>query len=163
DLIVTLNSIAGQNGVGRIDHMEDRAIGFKSREVYECPAATCLIEAHSELEKLILNRNQLFFKKLVEKEWSWLVYAGLWADPLRRNLEAFIDSTQDFATGKVTLKLYKGGYRIVSRSSQYSGYDLNIATYSFKSIFDQKNALGFIEIWGLPTILSNLKSGGGDE
>jgi len=156
DLIQSLNVIAGNNGVGRIDHIEDRVVGFKSREVYECPAAVCIIEAHKELEKLILNRDQLFFKKLVDNEWSWLVYAGLWANPLRKDLEAFIESTQEYVSGKVTLKLYKGSYRVVSRSSPYSSYDLNIATYSMKSSFDQKHAIGFIEIWGLPTVISNM-------
>jgi argininosuccinate synthase len=154
ELIALLNNIAGKHGVGIIDHIEDRVVGFKSREVYECPAAVCILEAHKELEKLILNRNQLFFKRIVDFEWSWLVYSGLWMDPLRNDLEAFINSTQELVSGKVTLKLYKGNYRVVSRTSPNSNYNVDIASY-FKSNFDQKLAIGFIEYWGLPTILSN--------
>ncbi len=158
ELISSLNNIAGKHGVGRIDHIEDRVVGFKSREVYECPAAVCIIEAHKDLEKLILNRNQLFFKKFVDSEWTWLVYSGLWVDPLRKDLEAFIESTQKFITGNVTLKLYKGSYRVVARSSPYSNYNMEIATYSAKSLFEQRSALGFIEIWGLPAVLSNISA-----
>lgn len=155
DLITLLNSIAGKHGIGRIDHIEDRTVGFKSREVYECPAALCIIEAHKELEKMVLTRHQLFFKKYVEQEWSWLIYSGLWADPLRKDLEAFIDSSQKYVAGEVTLKLYKGSYRVVSRKSEFSSYSKKLATYSGDSVFDQSSSLGFIKIWGMPTLIYN--------
>ncbi|GBC75756.1 Argininosuccinate synthase [archaeon HR06] len=153
-LIEELNRIAGKNGVGIIDHMEDRLVGIKSREVYECPAALCLIEAHKDLEKLVLSRQELNFKAIVEKEWAWLVYSGLWVEPLRRDLEAFIDSTQLRVDGEVTLKLYKGNFRVVGRESKYSLYNYSLATYEGKSSFDQKDSEGFIKIWGLPSILA---------
>jgi len=162
ELLSQLNQIAGMNGVGIIDHMEDRLVGIKSREVYECPAALCLIEAHKDLEKLVLTRHELFFKDIVDSQWAWLVYSGLWLDPLRKDLDAFINSTQDRVSGEVKIKLYKGNYRVVGRSSPYSLYDMNLATYGISSSFDQSLAKGFIELWGLPTrvaysILSKMK------
>ncbi|RMF31385.1 MAG: argininosuccinate synthase, partial [Candidatus Nitrosothermus koennekii] len=108
ELIQYANEEAGRNGVGIIDHMEDRTIGLKSREVYETPAALCIIEAHKDLEKLNLTRNELRFKELVDDEWSWLTYSGLWLDPLMNALNSFIDKTQERINGKVKLKLYKG-------------------------------------------------------
>jgi argininosuccinate synthase len=150
-LIKEMNKKAGEHGIGVIDHIEDRLIGIKSREVYECPAAVCLIEAHRDLEKMTLTRHQLFFKELVDKEWTWLVYAGLWIDPLRSDLDAFIASTQVRVKGKVRLKMYKGGLRVVGRSSLQSLYDLKLATYDPSSTFDQKAAEGFINLWGLPS------------
>jgi argininosuccinate synthase len=150
-LIAQVNEMAGTHGVGIIDHIEDRLVGIKSREVYECPAALCIIEAHNDLEKLVLTRHELFFKSHAELEWAWLVYAGLWVDPLREDLDAFIDATQRRVTGKVKIKLYKGGYRIISRSSPNSLYDLKMATYDLSSTFDQKAAEGFIDLWGLPS------------
>ncbi|MEM3451092.1 MAG: argininosuccinate synthase [Nitrososphaerales archaeon] len=151
DIISHLNQIAGKNGIGIIDHIEDRVVGIKSREVYECPAALCLIEAHKDLEKLVLTRNELFFKDIVDSQWAWLVYAGLWLDPLRYDLDAFINSTQERVNGNVRIKLYKGNYRVVGRSSPYSLYDMNLATYGISSKFDQSSAGGFIDLWGLPT------------
>lgn len=149
-LISKLNEIAGRNAVGRIDHIEDRVVGIKTREVYECPAAICIIEAHKDLEKLVLTPNQLNFKELVDRQWSFLVYAGLWYEPLKQDLEEFINSSQRFVEGWVRLKLYKGGLRVVSRMSKYSLYSKDLATYSVKSVFDQSAAPGFIEIWSLP-------------
>lgn len=151
EIISYLNQIAGMNGVGIIDHIEDRLVGIKSREVYECPAALCLIEAHKDLEKLVLTRHELFFKEIVDSQWSWLVYSGLWLDPLRYDLDAFINSTQERVDGNVRIKLYKGNYRVVGRSSSYSIYDMNLATYGISSKFDQSSAQGFIDLWGLPT------------
>lgn len=151
ELISYLNQIAGMSGVGIIDHMEDRLVGIKSREVYECPAALCLIEAHKDLEKLVLTRHELFFKDIVDSQWAWLVYSGLWLDPLKKDLDAFIDSTQERVSGNVRIKLYKGNYRVVGRSSPYSLYDMNLATYGISSKFDQSSAQGFIDLWGLPT------------
>lgn len=159
-LIDSLNKIAGKHGVGRIDHMEDRLVGIKSREVYECPAATVLLEAHADLEKAVLTRHETMFKQYVDAQWASLVYMGLWMDPLRKDLEAFINKTQERVSGEVKVKLYKGGLRVVGRSSPMSLYDLNLATYDAKTTFDQSYSLGFIELWGLPTKISNLVSRG---
>ncbi|MEM2607597.1 MAG: argininosuccinate synthase, partial [Candidatus Bathyarchaeia archaeon] len=151
DLIESLNNIAGKHGVGRIDHMEDRLVGIKSREVYECPAATVIIEAHKDLEKLVLTRHEVLFKQHIDMEWAFLVYAGLWMDPLKEDLDAFINKTQEKVAGEVRVKLYKGCAQVVGRSSPYSLYDMSLATYNIDSTFDQSAAGGFIELWGLAT------------
>jgi argininosuccinate synthase len=156
NLIETLNHIGGKNGVGRIDHMEDRLVGIKSREVYECPAATILIEAHKDLEKMVLTRHEVLFKQQIEAQWAFLTYTGLWMDPLREDLEAFIDKTQERVTGEIRLKLYKGGLQVVGRSSPMSLYDLNLATYDIHTTFNQSHSEGFIELWGLPTKVFNI-------
>ena len=154
-LIEEVNEAGCRNGIGRIDHIEDRLVGIKSREVYECPAATILIDAHRDLEKLVLTRHELLFKQHVDAEWAFLVYVGLWSDPLREALDAFIDKTQERVCGDVKVKLYRGGLRIVGRSSPLSLYDLNLATYDIKTTFDQSLSAGFIELWGLPTKVAN--------
>jgi argininosuccinate synthase len=148
-LISRLNQIGGMHGIGRIDHIEDRVVGIKSREVYECPAATVLLEAHKDLEKMVLTNQELAFKKYVDAQWAFLVYSGLWVDPLKNDLEAFINKTQERVCGKVKLKLYKGNLRVVGRASKYSLYDLKLATYDVGTTFDQSFARGFIELWGL--------------
>jgi argininosuccinate synthase len=148
-LIRQVNAFAGRHGVGIIDHIEDRLVGIKSREVYEAPAAVTIIEAHRELEQLVLTRHELAFKAGVEREWSWLVYSGLWMEPLRFDLDGFIDATQARVTGTVRLKLYKGGMRVVGRSSPNSLYNVKLSTYQKGSTFDQMSAVGFIELWGL--------------
>ena len=148
-LVSYVNQLAGSHGVGRIDHIEDRLVGIKSREVYECPAASVIIQAHQDLEKLVLTRHELDFKAMVEREWAWLVYSGLWLEPLRLALDRFISATQHRVTGTVRMKLYKGSARVVGRSSEYSIYDVGLATYGRGSKFDQRNAVGFIELWGL--------------
>lgn len=153
-LIEYLNKAAGEHGVGIIDHIEDRTIGLKSREVYETPAALCIIEAHKDLEKLNLTRHELRFKELVDNEWTWLVYSGLWLDPLMNALNKFIDVTQERINGKVKLKLYKGAMRVVGRESEYSLYKKRLATYS-EDEFDQTLAKGFVELWGLQSIIAN--------
>ena len=155
-LIQALNKIAGRHGVGRIDHMEDRLVGIKSREVYECPAATVLLEAHKDLEKMVLTRHEVLFKQQIDAQWTFLVYTGLWMDPLREDLEAFIDKTQERVCGEVKVKLYKGGFQIVGRSSPMSLYDINLATYNIQTSFNQSWSEGFIELWGLPTRVSNI-------
>ncbi|MDW8044517.1 MAG: argininosuccinate synthase [Nitrososphaerota archaeon] len=155
-LIQYVNKVAGEHGIGVIDHIEDRVVGIKSREVYEYPAATCIIEAHKDLEKLVLTRHQLAFKSFVEQEWAWLVYSGLWMEPLRMDLQAFIDSTQKFVEGKVRLKMYKGSVRVVGRSSPYSLYSYALATYDSSSTFDQRASIGFIHLWGLQSHIANL-------
>jgi len=149
ELVSFVNELAGSHGVGRIDHVEDRLVGIKSREIYECPAASVIIEAHRDLEKLVLTRHELDFKAQVEREWAWLVYSGLWLEPLRTALDRFISATQHRVTGSVRLKLYKGSARVVGRSSEYSIYDIGLSTYGRGSTFDQKSAMGFIELWGL--------------
>jgi argininosuccinate synthase len=156
DLIEQLNRLAGKHGVGRIDHVEDRLVGIKSREVYECPAATLIIEAHRDLEKLVLTWHELSFKQQVDEHWAFLAYAGLWAHPLRQELDAFIDRTQERVTGEVRLKLYKGNLRVIGRSSTMSLYDKNLANYNIKATFNQSYAKGFIELWGLQTRMYNI-------
>ncbi len=155
-LIEKLNQIAGRHGVGRIDHIEDRLIGIKSREIYECPAATVLLEAHKDLEKMVLTRHEIQFKQQIDAQWTFLAYTGLWMDPLREDLEAFIDKTQENVSGEVRVKLYKGGLQIVGRSSPFSLYDKNLVNYNIKTSFNQTYSKGFIELWGLQTRMHNL-------
>jgi argininosuccinate synthase len=155
-LITTLNKIGGKHGVGRIDHMEDRVIGIKSRETYECPGSTMLLEAHADLEKSVLTRHEVLFKQQIDAMWTYLIYAGLWMEPLKTDLDAFINKTQKHVTGEVKLKLYKGSARVVGRKSPFTLYDLNLATYEGVSTFDQSHSPGFIELWGLPTRAANV-------
>ncbi len=155
-LIEELNIIAGKHGIGRVDHIEDRIVGIKSREIYESPAAEVLIEAHKDLEKIILTRHELEFKKPIDEKWTWLVYTGLWIDPLREALEAFINKTQERVYGEVRMKLYKGHCSVVGRSSPMSLYDKNLATYEFETSFNQAYAEGFIELWGLPSKIATV-------
>ena len=155
-LIETLNKTAGKHGVGRIDHIEDRLVGIKSREIYECPAAMVLLEAHNDLEKLVLTRHEVLFKQQIDSKWTFLVYAGLWMDPLRTDLEAFINSSQENVYGKVRVKLYKGGFQVVGRSSPVSLYDQNLVNYNIKTGFNQEYSKGFIELWGLQTKMYNI-------
>jgi argininosuccinate synthase len=170
-LIEALNETAGKHGVGRIDHIEDRMVGIKSREIYECPAATVLIEAHKDLEKMVLTRHEVLFKQQIDAQWAFLAYAGLWLDPLRDDLDAFIDKSQANVSGEVRVKLYKGNAQIVGRSSPMSLYDRNLVNYNIKTGFNQAYSKGFIELWGLQTRMSNVlkrkakeqKTGKGDE
>lgn len=155
-LIETLNATAGKHGVGRIDHIEDRLVGIKSREIYECPAAAVLLEAHKDLEKMVLTRHEVLFKQQIDAEWTFLAYAGLWMDPLREDLEAFINKTQENVCGEVRVKLYKGGLQVVGRSSPMSLYDKNLVNYNIKTSFNQAYSKGFIELWGLQTRMSNV-------
>jgi argininosuccinate synthase len=150
-LIEHLNQIAGRHGVGRIDHIEDRTVGVKSREVYECPAAVTLLEAHQDLEKLLLTKHELDFKHLVELKWAWLVYVGLWTDPLKKNLDAFIESSQERVSGEVRVKLFKGNLSVVGRKASNPKYDLSMSTLNLVKQFNQAVAEGFIGLWGLQT------------
>jgi argininosuccinate synthase len=154
-LIEYVNEKVGSFGVGIIDHIEDRVVGIKSREVYEAPAAIAIIEAHKDLEKMVLTKHELRFKQLVDEQWSWLIYSGLWQDPLRRDLDRFIDATQNRVNGKVKIKMQKGSLRVVGRESKYSLYKNDLATYAAGSTFDQGLAKGFVEIWGLQSIIAN--------
>ncbi len=155
-LIEKLNKTAGKHGVGRIDHIEDRMVGIKSREIYECPAATVLLEAHKDLEKLVLTRHEVLFKQQIDAQWTFLAYAGLWLDPLREDLQAFINKSQENVTGEVRVKLYKGGLQVVGRSSPMSLYDQNLVNYNIKTGFNQSYSKGFIELWGLQTRMHNV-------
>jgi argininosuccinate synthase len=150
-LIGRLNQIAGRHGVGRIDHVENRLVGIKSREVYEAPAATVLIHAHRELEAITLPREVAHFKPLLEWKYTELVYNGLWYSPLKSAVDAFIRETQETVTGDVRVKLFKGTCQGVGRKSQQSLYDLDLATYNPGDAFDHRAAEGFIKLWGLPT------------
>lgn len=155
ELIQYINKKAGSCGVGIVDHIEDRVVGIKSREVYETPAATCLIEAHTDLEKMVLTKHELKFKSIVDSEWAWLAYSGLWQDPLKSDLDMFINATQMRVSGTVKLKMYKGSLRVVGRKSDYSLYSHDLATYGSGSTFDQTLAKGFVELWGLQSTEAN--------
>ena len=158
ELVRKVNYIGGKHGVGRIDHIEDRLVGIKSREVYECPAATMLIEAHRELEKMVLTRHEVWFKQQIDREWTNLAYTGLWNDPLKDDLDAFIVKTQEHVSGEVRLKAYKGTATVVGRSSPFSLYDAGLATYNASTTFDQTWSNGFIEVWAMPTVVANARS-----
>jgi len=150
-LLDRLNKIAGENGVGRIDHIENRLVGIKSREVYEAPAATVLLKAHLALEELNLTKQQLRFKQKVAVEYSDLIYNGLWFSAMHQDLAAYVQSTQRFITGSVRVKLFKGTCMVVGRKSKYSLYSFKLATYDREDVFDQRHSVGFIQLWGLPT------------
>jgi argininosuccinate synthase len=160
DIIQYANDKAGGHGVGIIDHIEDRVVGIKSREVYEAPAAVAIIEAHKDLEKMVLTKHELAFKQIVDNQWSWLAYSGLWEDPLRTDLDKFIDATQNRVSGKVRLKMEKGSLRVVGRESKYSLYKDKLATYATGSTFDQSLAKGFVELWGLQSVIANSVAAG---
>lgn len=150
-LIAELNKIAGNHGIGRIDHIENRLVGIKSREVYEAPAAMTLIAAHRALEAITLVREVAHFKPLIEQKFANMIYEGLWFSPLRDALYAFIKETQKHVTGKIRIKLYKGHATIVGRESPHSLYVKDLATYAEADQFDHHAAMGFIKLWGLPT------------
>jgi len=151
-LISTLNTIGGEHGVGRIDHLENRLVGFKSREVYEAPAAVILIKAHEDLEKSVLTPRELRVKKMLEPIWSDLVYSGLWFEPARTAIEAFTDEVNRWVTGRVRVRLYKGSASIISRESPYLTYSQDIASYEKGWYPSEEKAVGFIEIWGMHSL-----------
>ncbi|MGB9124744.1 MAG: argininosuccinate synthase [Nitrosotalea sp.] len=155
ELIKYINKKAGANGVGIVDHIEDRVVGIKSREVYETPGAACIIEAHTDLEKMVLTKHELKFKAMVDAEWAWLAYSGLWQDPLKNDLDMFINATQKRVSGSVKLKMFKGSLRVVGRKSEYSLYSHDLATYGAGSTFDQTLGKGFVELWGLQSTEAN--------
>ncbi|MES1043948.1 argininosuccinate synthase [Bacillus obstructivus] len=159
ELIETLNELAGKHGIGRIDHIENRLVGIKSREVYENPAALLLINAHKELEFLTLPREVTQFKTTVEQQLAKMIYEGLWYSPLKPAIDAFIEETQGTVTGKVRIKLFKGTHVVVGRQSPFSLYNEELATYSKGDAFDHNAAVGFIKLWGLPTkVYSEIQS-----
>ncbi len=145
-----LNEVAGEHGVGRIDHLESRLVGIKSREIYEAPAAVVLLKAHLALEALTLSKDQMRFKHKVAQEYADLVYNGLWFSALRQDLAVYVESSQRFVAGVVRLKLFKGSCHVVGRKSPYSLYSHGLATYDAGDEFDQGASPGFIHIWGLP-------------
>lgn len=151
DLILELNDLAGQHGVGRIDHVENRLVGIKSREIYECPGAVTLLAAHKEIEDLTLVRELAHFKPIIENELSNLIYNGLWFNPATEALIAYLKSTQQVVNGTAKVKLYKGTATVVARKSDNSLYDESLATYTSADTFDQDAAIGFIKLWGLPS------------
>ncbi|EGD37345.1 argininosuccinate synthase [Streptococcus sanguinis SK150] len=151
DLILELNDLAGQHGVGRIDHVENRLVGIKSREIYECPGAVTLLAAHKEIEDLTLVRELAHFKPIIENELSNLIYNGLWFNPATEALIAYLKSTQQVVNGTAKVKLYKGSATVVARKSDNSLYEESLATYTSADTFDQDAAIGFIKLWGLPS------------
>jgi argininosuccinate synthase len=149
--IQRLNERGGAQGIGRVDIVEDRLIGIKSREIYEAPGAMVLITAHQELENVTVERDLARFKRQVERRWTELVYDGLWFSPLRRALDAFVDDTQRQVTGDVRVLLHTGRAVVTGRRGPGSLYDFNLATYDEGDTFDQSSAKGFVQLWGLPT------------
>ena len=149
DLVTALNRIGGENGVGRIDHLENRLIGIKSREIYEAPAAVLLLQAHQALEDITLPKEVARFKDTVAQQWAQMVYDGLWFSPLRDALYAFVAETQRHVTGDVHLKLFKGSAQVVGRKSPAQLYQHSLATYGKGDAFDQSAAAGFIKLWGM--------------
>ncbi|MHB8780985.1 MAG: argininosuccinate synthase [Candidatus Geothermincolia bacterium] len=149
-LILRLNEVAGENGVGRIDMIENRLVGIKSREIYEAPAATVLIEAHRAAEDMTMTRESLHFKPILEAKFAEMVYYGLWYEPLRAAISACLSQLQRYVTGIVRVKLYKGSSTVVGRRSDQSLYDYSLATYDAADAFRHASSEGFIELWGLP-------------
>jgi argininosuccinate synthase len=151
EAIQQLNTRAGAHGIGRIDMVEDRLVGIKSREVYEAPGPLTLIEAHRHLEDLTLEKEAARFKHSVEQRWSELVYDGLWFSPLRRALDAFVDESSINVSGDIRMTLHGGRATVTGRRGAASLYDYNLATYDEQDTFDQRLAKGFVELWGLPS------------
>ncbi len=162
DIVYKLNDLAGKHGFGRIDHIENRLVGIKSREVYEAPAALLLIKAHQDLESLVMSKDLLHYKKIVEQHYSDLVYNGLWHSPLKEALDAFVEKSQELVTGTVKVRLFKGSAVVVGRESPYSLYNASLSTYAEGDEFDHSAAKGFIYVWGLPLKVGSIvKSNGG--
>jgi argininosuccinate synthase len=147
-LVIEMNKLAGDNGIGRIDVMEDRMMGLKVRENYECPGSTVFLKAHKALENLVLTREEIRFKAMVDQEWSKLAYEGLWWDPFKDDLEAFIGATQTRVTGEVKLSLYKGQTTVVGRSSAWALYNEDLASFD-TTTFDQRESTGAVKNFGL--------------
>jgi argininosuccinate synthase len=151
DLVIALNAIAGAHGVGRVDIVENRLVGMKSRGIYETPAGTVLLAALADLEALTLDRDTAAFKRTVGARYAELVYQGLWHSPLKAALDAFLDSVHEVSTGEVTVRLFKGAATAVARTSPWSLYSEELATFSEDHVYDQADAGGFIRLWGLPS------------
>lgn len=149
NLVIELNKIAGRNGVGRVDIVENRLVGIKSRGVYETPAGTVLYLAHIALESLTLDRDLMMYKSIMAEKYAELVYNGLWYSPLKTSIDAFMDVSQSIVTGTIRMKLYKGNCTIAGRKSPYSMYNTELATFEAEDIYNQKDAAGFIKIFAL--------------
>jgi len=156
ELIKKLNRIGGAHGIGRIDLVENRVVGIKSREIYEAPAATILYLAHRELESLTLDKDTFHYKEFIGPRYAELVYCGLWESALKKTIDAFVSETQKKVTGTVRMKLYKGNLWVVGRKSPYSLYEKRLATYGAEDKFDRTSAKGFIDLMGLPLELKAL-------
>lgn len=148
ELVLAAHKLAGDNGIGRIDIMEDRIMGLKVRENYECPAASLLIPAHQALEALVCTADERAFKTMVDRKWGELAYAGLWYDPFKDDLEAFINAIQPRVTGSVTMRLFKGSAQIIGRASKYALYNEDLASFDSKT-FDQSEAVGMVKVHGM--------------
>jgi len=154
-VVETLQEIGNRHGVGRIDMIENRLVGIKSREVYEGPAALMLIAAHKEIESMVLDRETAHFKEGIDRKFAETIYYGMWFSPLRHALQGFVAKTQELVTGDVKVRLYKGGFRTVARRSPYSLYDKSLATYDAGDVFDHTKSEGFLRISGLPLVVMN--------
>jgi argininosuccinate synthase len=150
ELIERAGEVGGRHGVGIVDHIEDRIVGLKVRDIYEVPAATILLTAHQELERLVGTIHQNQFKPTLDRHWAYLVYAGLWLEPLRTDLDAYMDAANSQVTGEIGVRLYKGSARVVTRASPNAVYDAQLATFSESGgLFSQEASPGFIELWSL--------------
>ncbi len=150
DLVVELNSIGSKHGIGRLDIIENRVVGIKSREIYEAPSATILHKGHNELEKLVMDKDTFRYKQGVSNQIANMIYDGVWFSPLFDALMAFVDSTQEYISGNVTIELYKGTLKVLSRDSEFSLYNEELATYKEGDKFDHAASIGFIHLYGLP-------------
>ena len=159
DMVTALNDLAGNHGVGRIDLIENRLVGIKSREIYEAPAAIVLTKAHQELEAMVMTKDLLHYKRAMEQHYANLVYNGLWFSPLKEAMDGFIEKTQRNVTGTIRIKLYKGSAVVVGRESPYSLYKTALSTYEEGDEFDHSAARGFIYVWGLPLKVASLANG----
>jgi len=156
ELIIELNSIAGKHGIGRIDLVENRLLGMKSRGIYETPGGTLLTFAHRELEQYTLDRETYHYKEVLALKYAELIYYGLWFTPLREALDQFIEKTQESVSGEITLKLYKGNVTVAGRQSDYSLYHQGMASFESEELFNQKDAEGFINLYGLPLTIKGM-------
>jgi len=150
DLVVELNTLGSKHGIGRLDIIENRVVGIKSREIYEAPSATILHKGHHELEKLVMDKDSYRYKQGISNQIANMIYDGLWFTPLFNSLMAFVDSTQEYISGNVTIELYKGTLKVLSRDSEYSLYNEELATYKEGDKFDHVASIGFIHLYGLP-------------
>ena len=157
EMIEELNHLGGKNGIGIVDIVENRVVGMKSRGVYETPGGTILLEAHKQLEELILDRQTMEMKKIVEEKFSQVVYEGKWFAPLREALQAFVKSTQEKVSGETKMKLYKGNIIKAGTSSPYSLYNASLASFTTGDLYDHKDAGGFITLFGLPELVRALQ------
>jgi len=162
-LVLRLNELAGEHGVGRVDMVEDRLVGIKSREIYEAPAAVTLLTAHEALEQMTLSKDQRRLKARIAQEYAEIIYNGLWFTAHHQDLAAYVQSTQRHVIGTVRVKLHKGVANAVGRKSPKSLYDFSLATYDKEDQYDRTAAPGFIHIWGLPVRVQAQAQGQGEE